>query len=266
MSPAVLRMWEVRHGFPVPARMPSGHRRYAETDVELVRRVIQRKEAGTRLEVAIAEAASASRPSAPSVFAELRRRHPALAVQRLRKVTLIALSRAIEDECFAAAGAPVVFGAFQESRFYQRVAARWAELARSASAAYVFAESWAAPGDDGGRRPVRVTLPADSPMRREWTVVCDGGESTACLSAWELPGQGEVADRERLFEAVWTLEPAAVRVASLAAARVAAVAAAPGVEQVLAELASAPLVAERPGRGEALFGRVLAYVDQAARR
>lgn len=263
LSPAVLRMWESRHGFPVPRRMPSGHRRYSEDDVDLVRRVLRRKEAGTRLEVAIAEAADATAPRATSVFAELRRRHPALVVQRLHKRTLVALSRAIEDECFAAGEAPVVFGAFQRSRFYRPSSARWAELARVARTAIVFADQW--PESDAAAAaagPVRVTLPENAAMRREWVVVCDGGESTACLAAWELPGQGAVPDRERLFEAVWTLDPAAVRDAARVAAGVAAQAGAPGADRLLDELGATPL-SGRPvaTRGEALFGRALQYLD-----
>ncbi|MGN6162409.1 MAG: MerR family transcriptional regulator, partial [Marmoricola sp.] len=101
LSPAVLRMWETRYGFPEPTRLASGHRRYSDADVALVQQVLRRKEAGLRLEVAIAEAAATRPPESPSVFAELRRRHPGLAVHRLRKSTLIALSWAIEDECCA---------------------------------------------------------------------------------------------------------------------------------------------------------------------
>ena len=32
LSPTTLRMWEQRHGFPTPVRLPSGHRRYEESD------------------------------------------------------------------------------------------------------------------------------------------------------------------------------------------------------------------------------------------
>lgn len=264
LSPAVLRMWETRHGFPVPQRMPSGHRRYSEADVELVHRVLRRKETGTRLEVAIAEARAAASAPPASVFAELRRQHPTLVVQRLHKRTLVALSRAIEDECFAAATSPVVFGAFQRSRFYGPVAPRWSELARVARAAFVFAEEWPAMGDEGPAGPVRVRLPEASAMRREWVVVCDGGESTACLCAWEIPGQGHVPDHARVFEAIWTLDPVAVRTAARAAASVAAAMAAPGAETVLDELAARPPMAHGRDGGEALFGRALAYLDGQA--
>ena len=39
VAPATLRMWEQRHGFPVPDRLESGHRRYSEADVAGVEEV-----------------------------------------------------------------------------------------------------------------------------------------------------------------------------------------------------------------------------------
>ena len=40
VSSATLRAWEERHDFPRPRRLPSGHRRYDESDVELILRVV----------------------------------------------------------------------------------------------------------------------------------------------------------------------------------------------------------------------------------
>ncbi len=42
-------MWERRHGFPCPARLPSGHRRYGERDVEAVARIAAQRAVGTPL-------------------------------------------------------------------------------------------------------------------------------------------------------------------------------------------------------------------------
>ena len=96
VKPATLRMWESRHGFPRAERRQSGHRRYSETDVDLVRQVLRRQGAGVRLEVAIAELALLQArvedpPGAPTVYAVIRRLYPALVPQRLKKSTLIAL-------------------------------------------------------------------------------------------------------------------------------------------------------------------------------
>ncbi len=261
VSPSVLRMWETRHGFPEPHRLPSGHRRYTESDVELIQQVLRRKEAGVRLEVAIAEAVAGRVTGSPSIFAELRHRYPALHPQRLRKSTLIALSWAIEDECCAVADRPVLFGAFQRSTFYLPSAPRWRELARVARAAIVFADAWedAARNDEG---PVQVSLGVDAPLRREWAVVCDAPGSAACLAAWELPGQHRVPDRLRTFEAIWTVDPAAVRVAARVGAGIAVDTGVGDAQQLLHELTGPPATGVDPARATALFNRVLAYVDR----
>ena len=46
VAEGTLRMWERRHGFPVPERLPSGHRRYSEEQVELVLRVLAARASG----------------------------------------------------------------------------------------------------------------------------------------------------------------------------------------------------------------------------
>ncbi|MET3963174.1 DICT domain-containing protein [Marmoricola sp. OAE513] len=262
LSPAVLRMWEARHGFPEPRRLASGHRRYSDADVALVQQVLRRKEGGIRLEVAIAEASATKAPSTPSIFAELRRLHPALPVHRLRKSTLIALSWAIEDECCATADRPVLFGAFQRGDFYEPSAPRWNELARVARTAIVFADHWDG-NANSAEGPIRSTLDENAPMRREWAVVCDALGTTACLSAWELPGQSEVPDRHRVFESVWTVDPVAVRDAARIAASVAADAGVLAAQPLLYELAETPAPRAASTAGvAALFNRVVAYVDK----
>ena len=47
LSADVVRVWERRYGFPVPVRLPSGHRRYRQTDLHQLRgpRLRQRDEA-----------------------------------------------------------------------------------------------------------------------------------------------------------------------------------------------------------------------------
>src|SRR5215208_1482549 len=96
LSEGTLRMWERRHGFPLPRRRPSGHRRYDESDVELIRRVARHRDAGLSLPAAIARARDSVSDVERSVFAGMRRRHPELQPVRLRKAVLLALSRAIE--------------------------------------------------------------------------------------------------------------------------------------------------------------------------
>ncbi len=59
------------------------------------------------------------------------------------------------------------------------------------------------------------------PLNREWIVVCDAPDLPACMLAVERPGQEAVRDVRRRFEAVWTVDPRAVRTASRVAAAIA---------------------------------------------
>lgn len=268
LSTATLRMWETRHGFPVPERLPSGHRRYREADVAAVDHVIRRRDAGTRLETAISEALAHAEPSSPSVYAELQQRHPYLETHRLQKSTLLALSWAIEDQFCAKAQQGRIFGAFQHERYYAHARPRWEELSRLARSTMVFFEPdperhhVVAPGSS----VVTVALAPEDPMRREWMVICDSPDLPVALTAWEIPGQVGVPDRDRVFESMWTVEPAAVRDAARVAARVAQ-------EHGVGD--AAPLLyalGDEPAGGVAdlrsvttLFNRVVAYVDRFGR-
>ncbi len=263
LAPATLRAWETRFGFPVPRRLASGHRRYAEHDVGLVEQVVRRKDAGVRLETAIAEARESGEGPSVSVFAELRRRHPHLAPQPLRKSTLLALTWAMEDECCARAQRPTLFAAFQHERYFRHAQERWAELARTARRTVVFAAF-----DDPTPTPglSMVPLPASAPMRREWALVCDAADHPAALAAWELPGQSGVADRDRIFESVWTVEPPGVRDAARACAGL--------VEQLAPEQAvgfegldgTTARASDDLQAAVSMFSRLVAYVDNGGPR
>lgn len=265
LLPATLRMWETRHGFPRPTRRDSGHRRYSDRDVELVTRVIRRRDAGARLEVAIAQvslaqAAAEEPPDSPSVYAAVRRTYPHLQPQRLKKATLIALSWAIEDECGARAERPIIFGSFQKERYFQSAKERWTELSRIARSSMVFADFGG--GVQPADGPSLVHLPEDAPMRREWAVICDAPNHPAMLTAWELPGQSTVPDRKRLFEAIWTVEPAAVREAARACAQVAVQLGHAEAAPILYELAeNPPSPPPELLQAMSLLNRVVAYAD-----
>lgn len=257
-----LRMWETRHGFPVPRRLPSGHRRYSERDVAAIRRVVADREAGLSLPVAIARARDerrAAESGEDSIFAGLRRRRPDLVPYLLPKRTLIALSHAIEDECCAVAERPLLFGSFQRVRFYRDSARRWRELARTAEAAFAFADF------DERREPVGapVELPLDpgGPFGREWSLICDAPRYSACLAAWERPGQDDRRDAERLFETIWSVEPEIVRGASHIACELVAASAPDLVERVRPLLADAPPPSDEQVRlAGALASRMVAYL------
>ena len=61
---------------------------------------------------------------------------------------------------------------------------------------------------------MEVAIPPESPLNREWLVVCDAADLPACLAAVERPGQRADPARERTFEAVWSVDPQVVRDAS----------------------------------------------------
>jgi DICT domain-containing protein len=209
---ATLRMWEHRHGFPAPERLESGHRRYREDDVELVAQVLRERAAGLSLGAAIERVRGAARGPEPSIFAGLRRRRPELQPIVLRKPALLALTRAIEDESCAQAERPLLFGAFQQERFYRRSQRRWHELARTAELAVAFADF------DRVRVPARgpaeVPIGRADPLAREWAVVCEAPGHAVCLAGLELPESRARRDTRREFEVVWSVEPDVVRTAT----------------------------------------------------
>jgi DNA-binding transcriptional MerR regulator len=248
---ATLRMWESRHGFPAPTRLPSGHRRYSERDLEAVRSVLRARAEGLSLATAIERARRLGERPVPSVYAAVRERFPQLDPQVLPKRALIRLSRAIEDECALRAHRPILFGGFQQERFYRAVEPRWRELSRTAELAVVFAGFGG--GRSRGKRPVRVPLgPADE-LTREWMIVCDAPNMAACLLAWERP---PAAARGREFETVWTVERPVVRHAARICADLAARTEPALVTGVRERLADAP------GRGESDLRNAVALASR----
>jgi DICT domain-containing protein len=211
-----LRMWESRYGFPDPERLPSGHRRYSGDDVQQVRQVSRDREGGMSMPAAIARARQVASEPESSIFAGVRRRRPDLQPYLLAKRTLIGLSHAIEDECASRAERPVLFGSFQQERFYRHAESRWRELCRTSETTVVFADFAEARVPEGA--PAELPIERDGPLGREWTLVCDAPRYAAFLSAWERPGQDSVPDRDRRFETVWSVEPRLVREVSRIAA------------------------------------------------
>ena len=264
VSTATLRAWEQRFGFPEPERLPSGHRRYSEADVEAVRQVARDRDAGLAVRAAIerARGAAAEPEPEPSIFAGVRRRRPDLQPYLLPKRTLIALSHAIEDECCARAERPVLLGSFQRARFYRAAEPRGRELARTAETAVVLADFGEVRRPDGA--PAEVPIDPADPLAREWSVICDAVDYAAFLAAWERPGQDGVPDGDRRFETVWSVEPEIVR----EAARIAAGLVDRGAPDVLRPVADR-LAETPPPSGEelrvigALTNRMVAYVGEA---
>lgn len=258
IAEGTLRMWERRHGFPTPARVASGHRRYREAEVELVRRVAAERSSGMSLAAAIARVKNLDAEAAPSVYATLRRRHPELETRTIRKSLLIALSHAIEDESLARAGRPLLFGAFQTRRFYRQEQRRWRQLARGSELAIAFADfdRMRVPPDG----PAEIPVDRGHPLSREWAVVCLAPGYGVCLSAWEPPG----ADAHRELETIWSVEPDVVTEAARICISIASSAGLDQAHRIDSRLGGEP----RPATEEqlrlvaAITNRMLAYLSR----
>jgi DICT domain-containing protein len=267
LAAGTIRMWEQRYGFPTPERTPSGYRLYSEEDVETLRRVITLRNTGlsvtAALERARSTAAGAGPTDRPSIFAAV---PTGGRTRRLRKRTLVALSRAIEDETLASAAGPIVLGAFQRVKHYEKVRHRYERMAKAADVAAVFADFGTDhAGSLADRQPVEIGISTEDPMGHEWAVVVDAPGFSVCLVAWEPPVSREPAnDLDRVFESFWTLDPEAVRRATEAGAAVARTNA-PDVSDRISEL-----LAERPLGAtasvdalEALAMRMVGYLESA---
>jgi MerR family transcriptional regulator, light-induced transcriptional regulator len=216
---ATLRAWERRFGFPAPRREPSGHRRYSRGDVERIRSVVRERGRGLSLAVAI-ERVTAEASGPPSLFAPLRERRPDLLPVSIRKRQLIDLTRAVEEESAARAERALMIGAFQRPEFYRRSEDRWRRLARGAGLTFVLAsfEEAASPAD----APVEVPISSSEPVADEWAVICLAPGYSACLIGWETVGAAGLADEERTFDTLLSVEPPVVREVASAAIAIAA--------------------------------------------
>ena len=198
-----LRMWEERYGFPKPTRLPSGHRRFSDEQVDQVRAVVAAREAGLSLPAAIERVGGAPQERRESLYGLLRLRRPELAPELIPKPRMLALSHAIEDECMARAHAPVLIGSFQRERFFRSEEPRWKGFAATAAVAAAFADF----ETRTDTRPVQLHVERDHQLNREWAIACFAPGASAALAGWEPPGQDDVPDAERRFEAIWTVDP-----------------------------------------------------------
>lgn len=216
---ATLRTWEARHGFPDPARSPSGHRRYDEHDVEVVTQVVAQRAGGLSLEAAIERARSVAAVAPASILAVVRRDLPGAVTHQLPKRAMLALSRAVEDEWLSWGEGGVIVGSFQHERSYRQSEQRWRVLAQSAEVAAAFADFSTGPAP--GSLVEEVAIAPASPMQREWAIVCAGPSTSSCLVGWERLDP-TAADSARRFEAVWTTDRTTVLHALAATADLAA--------------------------------------------
>jgi DICT domain-containing protein len=263
ISVATLRAWERRHGLPIAERLPGGHRRYSQRDVDIINDIQRRRLLGSSLSAAVAAVKKRSEVPRSSLTRTVQHFLGNVAPVRLTKPTLVAMSRAIEDEASARADRPVLVAAFQSEDFRRQSSARWEELSRTSLATIVFTGSQA---KRNRHRPARngpwlVPLADEDPRLREWAVICDSPEFAACLVGTERlrePGHGT-----RSFEAIWTVEPMIVREATRTAAFLAA-ADHPTLTDLLSDVLTTPPASDAAAARTAtvLINRVAAELDR----
>ncbi len=258
-------MWEQRYGSPRPRRLASGYRVYDEAEVELLRRAVAYRERGLSVPAALARAREAgTETDRPSIFAAVATARRAPRTHVLRKRTLFALSRAIEDETLAHAAAPICFGSFQEERFYRPVEHRYRRIASNADATVVFADFPRLQRETGA--PVEVPLAEEDALGNEWVLVIDAPGYAATLLAWERPDgldRSGPQEADRRFEAMWTVDPEVVRRATTVAARLAARADGSLGRDLEDLLTDRPLAMESPAPAlTALTNRMVSYLER----
>jgi len=256
VAAGTIRMWEQRYGFPEPARTPAGYRVYTEEDVVAIRRVISYRDSGLSVPAALERARSlGGTTDRPSIFAALASGDAPVRPQRLHKPTLVAISRAIEEEAMARAAGPVVIAAFQHERNYRAVEHRYRRLAHVADAVGVFA-AFGECRIESDNEPAELPIDASAALGHEWAVIVDAPGYAACLVGWETPEPG------RMFEALWTMDPEVVRRAAQVGAALAGAHAPAWSERLQAMLADRPLAVESPVAGlTALTNRMIHYLD-----
>jgi DNA-binding transcriptional MerR regulator len=264
ITAATIRMWEQRYGFPTPSRTASGYRVYTDDDVDVLRRVGALRDGGLSVSAALERAReSVGASDRPSIYGAIVSAADAPPSQRLRKRTLLEISRAIEDETLARAAGPVVIGAFQAVHNFEGVEHRYDRLAANADACVVFADFPEVLERDG--RPTRIPIAADDALGNEWAVVIDAPGYSACLLAWETPESQRddaLPDRERCFEALWTLDPRVARRAAIVGAALAGRADRALGSRLERLLRDRPLAFEAPAQGlTALTNRIVGYLD-----
>ena len=116
---------------------------------------------------------------------------------------------------------------------------------------------------NGPGAPLEVPIGPSDALGNEWVVIVDAPGFSATLLGWEPPNGGG-PDRDRCFEALWTVDPGLTRDAALIAARLVG-RQDPGQGEHLEELLSdRPLAGDSPSPSlTALANRMIAYVERS---
>jgi MerR family transcriptional regulator, light-induced transcriptional regulator len=217
---STLRMWEARYGFPEPRRPGGTHRRYSDEDCRALLEVKGARARGLSMANAIAAGVETVRAAQNSVFNGLRLRHPEQPVLAMPEPFMQAISRALEDTVREHPDGLLV-ATFQRLPARRIAESRWEALARTARAVVLFADY---PNCERDGALWRVPVREGTALAEEWAVVCDTPRWWGCLVGRERAGR-QRQPGNRLFDAMWSLEPEVVRDGARIAAALASAAA-----------------------------------------
>ena len=261
VSVPVLRSWEQRHGFPTATRLPSGHRRYTQQDVDAIIQVGRSATPGCRWKrPSNGPGTDAAPKPARSIFADLRAASPDLTPHTLSKRSMLAISRAIEDEFCARAERPLLIGSLPTRGVLPAV-----------SRALAIARRHRRSGGRHGRlrlRPASDDTTDRVGPRRQPAAPAGVDDRVRCARLGGLPrrlgrpGQTAAPDADRMFEAIWTAEPPVVRQASHIGLDLIARQAPQLSRCPRSSLRSTPSIPRRVRRATELTNRIIAYLDR----
>lgn len=234
IAEGTLRMWETRHGFPRPQRLPGGRRVYSPTEVDRIKAVMAGRREGLSLSAAIRRALTVGAEPEPSVYRALRNQFVHLHPSSMSKRALLWITRAIEDECAARAGEPLLIGCFQREHFYRQSEPRWKELAQSSERTIALASFPVLRTPPNA--PAEVPLGAEDELKREWVVICEDDDLSACVIGRQRLNRGALPE----FEVIWTVEPDVVRAAARVCVGFVATSAPSLVDDLAIEMATTP--------------------------
>ncbi|GAL93497.1 MULTISPECIES: DICT sensory domain-containing protein [Microcystis] len=144
-----------------------------------------------------------------SVLTELLQLLPQWRSQMYFKVSLTALSHAMEDQVLAEDDQPLVIASFQRERFYRQEAHRYRRIAHKSGQVYVLS----APETDFKHSSdvyETIAFQPDDSLAQEWHLVVISRHYASCLICRErthLVAEGEnraAMDNNRRFEGIWT--------------------------------------------------------------
>ena len=245
-------MWEQRYGFPEPGRTPRGYRRYTRgRRGGAAARRSPTASAGLSVPAALERArAAAGATDRPSIYGAVAARRPRRARRCCASRTLM---RALPGDRGRDAGPRRRADRVRRLPARALLPRRRAPLPAAGAGGRRRGRVRRLPGGPpAARRPVEIPIARDDALGNEWAVVVDAPGYAACLLAWEQPGVGEpggARDRDRRFEAIWTLDPGATRRAAQVAARLAGRADPAWRATCAALLADRPLALEEPAPG-----------------